>query len=56
MGNAVAVPVARALGYALGLAYQGLSDGKPTLSLPPGFPYASLVDGNGVWPIWGNRI
>lgn len=48
VGNAVAVPVARALGYALGLAVLGFSDTKPSLSLPPGFPYESLVNGNGV--------
>ncbi|XP_043693365.1 DNA (cytosine-5)-methyltransferase 1-like [Telopea speciosissima] len=38
VGNAVAVPVARALGYALGLAYQGNTDERPTLTLPPKFP------------------
>lgn len=39
MGNAVAVPVARALGYALGQAFQGLTVGNnPLLVLPRGFP------------------
>ncbi|KAL1213660.1 DNA (cytosine-5)-methyltransferase CMT3 [Cardamine amara subsp. amara] len=39
VGNAVAVPVARALGYALGLAFQGFTDGSnPLLALPEGFP------------------
>ncbi|PHU29574.1 DNA (cytosine-5)-methyltransferase 1 [Capsicum chinense] len=38
VGNAVAVPVARALGYSLGLALKGLSGEKPVLSLPPNFP------------------
>ncbi|KAK4371680.1 hypothetical protein RND71_007064 [Anisodus tanguticus] len=38
VGNAVAVPVARALGYSLALALKGLSEEKPLLSLPPNFP------------------
>ncbi|GKV21739.1 hypothetical protein SLEP1_g31691 [Rubroshorea leprosula] len=40
VGNAVAVPVARALGYSLGLAYQGLAsnENEPLLKLPAGFP------------------
>ncbi|XP_060196738.1 DNA (cytosine-5)-methyltransferase CMT3-like [Lycium barbarum] len=38
VGNAVAVPVARALGYSLALALKGLSGEKPLLSLPPNFP------------------
>ncbi|XP_010541913.1 PREDICTED: DNA (cytosine-5)-methyltransferase CMT3 [Tarenaya hassleriana] len=39
VGNAVAVPVARALGLALGRAYQGLTTGDdPLLTLPLGFP------------------
>lgn len=38
VGNAVAVPVARALGYALGLAYQDKSGDQPTFKLPPKFP------------------
>ncbi|KAF0915338.1 hypothetical protein E2562_035561 [Oryza meyeriana var. granulata] len=38
VGNAVAVPVARALGYALGLAYRGESDGdRPVIKLPECF-------------------
>ncbi|KAG6526584.1 hypothetical protein ZIOFF_016575 [Zingiber officinale] len=37
VGNAVAVPVARALGYALGQAYQGHSNGVPLLTLPRHF-------------------
>lgn len=40
MGNAVAVPVARALGYALGQAYQGHSNSVPLLTLPRHFPVA----------------
>lgn len=39
VGNTVAVPVARALGYALGQAFQGFSVGNdPLLALPEGFP------------------
>ncbi|KAM7487179.1 hypothetical protein LguiB_024663 [Lonicera macranthoides] len=38
VGNAVAVPVARALGYSLGLAYKGLCNEGPLLSLPKKFP------------------
>ncbi|KAL9660518.1 hypothetical protein QQ045_025333 [Rhodiola kirilowii] len=38
VGNAVAVPVARALGYALGLAFQGIADSSPLLTLPDDFP------------------
>uniref|UniRef100_A0A0E0KAT0 Protein kinase domain-containing protein n=1 Tax=Oryza punctata TaxID=4537 RepID=A0A0E0KAT0_ORYPU len=40
VGNAVAIPVARALGYALGLAYRGESDGdQAVLKLPESFIY-----------------
>ncbi|XWS47723.1 hypothetical protein CRYUN_Cryun13aG0009100 [Craigia yunnanensis] len=42
VGNAVAVPVSRALGYALGLAYQGVSSDEPLMKLPPRFP--NIVD------------
>ncbi|XP_068662270.1 DNA (cytosine-5)-methyltransferase 3-like isoform X2 [Aristolochia californica] len=38
VGNAVAVPVAQALGYALGLAIQGIVDDKPLMKLPKKFP------------------
>ncbi|CAM8912045.1 unnamed protein product [Rhodiola kirilowii] len=38
VGNAVAVPVARTLGYALGLAFQGIADSSPLLTLPDNFP------------------
>ncbi|KAL6648516.1 hypothetical protein ACP70R_012740 [Stipagrostis hirtigluma subsp. patula] len=38
VGNAVAVPVARALGYCLGMAYRGELDGdKPLCKLPESF-------------------
>ena len=42
VGNAVAVPVSRALGYALGLAYQGVSSDEPLIKLPPRFP--NIID------------
>ncbi|KAK9273625.1 hypothetical protein L1049_018435 [Liquidambar formosana] len=38
VGNAVAVPVARALGYALGLACQGSITDEALFRLPPKFP------------------
>ncbi|KFK30827.1 hypothetical protein AALP_AA6G031000 [Arabis alpina] len=39
VGNAVAVPVARALGYSLGMAFQGIAIGdEPLFTLPEGFP------------------
>lgn len=39
VGNAVAVPVARALGYGLGLACQAFSSlNEPLFRLPPKFP------------------
>ncbi|ESQ35713.1 hypothetical protein EUTSA_v10006850mg [Eutrema salsugineum] len=44
VGNAVAVPVGVALGYAFGLASQGLSDDKPVIKLP--FKYPQCMQGN----------
>ncbi|KAK6944725.1 Chromo domain [Dillenia turbinata] len=38
VGNAVAIPVARALGYALALACRGSTDDKPVFTLPAKFP------------------
>ncbi|KAF8396032.1 hypothetical protein HHK36_017644 [Tetracentron sinense] len=38
VGNAVAVPVARALGYAFGLACKGECTDESLISLPPNFP------------------
>ncbi|KAG7023880.1 DNA (cytosine-5)-methyltransferase CMT3, partial [Cucurbita argyrosperma subsp. argyrosperma] len=38
VGNAVAVPVARALGYSLGMAFQGLAADEAVFSLPKKFP------------------
>ncbi|TKY58485.1 DNA (cytosine-5)-methyltransferase CMT2 [Spatholobus suberectus] len=43
IGNAVAVPVARALGYALGLAYRKLSGNEPLLTLPPKFSHSNYL-------------
>ncbi|XP_010533849.1 PREDICTED: putative DNA (cytosine-5)-methyltransferase CMT1 [Tarenaya hassleriana] len=38
VGNAVAVPVGTALGYALGMASQGLCDDQPVIQLPFKYP------------------
>lgn len=40
----MAVPVGVALGYAFGLASQGLSDDQPVISLP--FKYPQCMQGN----------
>ncbi|KAL0331017.1 UNVERIFIED_CONTAM: DNA (cytosine-5)-methyltransferase CMT2 [Sesamum angustifolium] len=37
IGNAVSIPVARALGYALGMAYRKVIGGEPLMTLPPKF-------------------
>ncbi|CAH9103468.1 unnamed protein product [Cuscuta epithymum] len=42
VGNAVAVPVARALGYSLAMAFKGESGTKPLFILPEGFAEVSL--------------
>lgn len=43
VGNAVAVPVARALGYSLGMAYLGRLDGDgPLIKLPKSFTRTSV--------------
>lgn len=39
VGNAVAVPVARALGYGLGLSFAGSAGNHPVFTLPEKFPY-----------------
>ncbi|CAH9132941.1 unnamed protein product [Cuscuta epithymum] len=39
VGNAVAVPVGRALGYALGIAFQRLCGDEPLIKLPPNFTF-----------------
>lgn len=47
VGNAVAVPVARALGYSLGLAYIGRSDGDgPLFKLPQSFLRTAVFSGD----------
>ncbi|KAK6802396.1 hypothetical protein RDI58_000176 [Solanum bulbocastanum] len=46
VGNAVAVPVARALGYSLALALKGLSRDLPLLILPPNVPYLEELVSN----------
>lgn len=43
IGNAVAVSVARALGYALGMAYRKLSGDAPLMTLPPKFSHSNYV-------------
>ena len=47
IGNAVAVPVSRALGYTLGLAYKGLAGDDPLTELPKHIhlPEGCLEDG-----------
>uniref|UniRef100_A0A7N0UBW6 Cytosine-specific methyltransferase n=1 Tax=Kalanchoe fedtschenkoi TaxID=63787 RepID=A0A7N0UBW6_KALFE len=45
VGNAVAVPVARALGYALGLAFQQVGDpSQPLITLPPKFSHSTAYE------------
>ncbi|CAI9259942.1 unnamed protein product [Lactuca saligna] len=43
VGNAVAVPVARALGYSLAMSCKGNAGGEPVFSLPPKFPNLQLA-------------
>lgn len=43
IGNAVAIPVARALGYALGIAYRKLGGNEPLMNLPPKFSLSNHV-------------
>ncbi|XP_047939640.1 DNA (cytosine-5)-methyltransferase CMT3-like [Salvia hispanica] len=43
VGNAVAVPVARALGFSLALALRGLSQNEAVMSLPEDYPMMSDV-------------
>ncbi|XP_076948862.1 DNA (cytosine-5)-methyltransferase CMT2-like [Bidens hawaiensis] len=44
VGNAVAVPVGRALGYTLGMALQKLTGDEPLITLPPKFAHSTTVD------------
>ncbi|RWR86840.1 DNA cytosine-5-methyltransferase CMT2-like protein isoform X1 [Cinnamomum micranthum f. kanehirae] len=43
IGNAVALPVARALGYALGMAWLKLAGDDPLVILPPKFSFSTIV-------------
>ncbi|XP_042518545.1 DNA (cytosine-5)-methyltransferase CMT2-like [Macadamia integrifolia] len=43
IGNAVAVPVARALGYALGMASLTLTTDEPLMTLPPKFSHSTTL-------------
>lgn len=43
IGNAVAVPVGRVLGFALGMAVQKMSEDKPLMALPPKFSHSTTV-------------
>lgn len=49
VGNAVAVPVSRALGYGLGLAYLGKGDNEPVFALPQNFPINMQPSSYQVW-------
>ncbi|CAL9028724.1 unnamed protein product [Prunus brigantina] len=51
VGNAVAVPVARALGYALGLAVRNLSGNEPLMTLPRNFSHSNYFQFTKVWPL-----
>ncbi|THG01771.1 hypothetical protein TEA_019704 [Camellia sinensis var. sinensis] len=41
VGNAVAIPVARALGFALGMAVRKLTGDEPIMTLPPKFSHST---------------
>ncbi|GAB2273366.1 MAD2L1-binding protein [Dionaea muscipula] len=43
VGNAVPIPVGRALGYSLGMAYQKLAGKDPLMKLPPKFAYSHIL-------------
>nr|XP_043640111.1 DNA (cytosine-5)-methyltransferase CMT2-like isoform X2 [Erigeron canadensis] len=44
VGNAVAVPVGRALGYTLGMAVQKLTGNEPLLTLPAKFAHSTTLE------------
>lgn len=44
VGNAVAVPVGRALGYTLGMAVQKLTGDKHLITLPPKFAHSTTLE------------
>ncbi|KAH0455874.1 hypothetical protein IEQ34_015906 [Dendrobium chrysotoxum] len=48
VGNAVAVPVSRALGFALGRAFQGKGADDPTFTLPANFPHFGVGAGEAI--------
>lgn len=43
VGNAVAMPVSRVLGYSLGRAFQGKGSDDPVFTLPPNFPHFGVA-------------
>jgi len=43
IGNAVAIPVSRALGYTLGLACRKLSGNEALVALPPKFSHSHYL-------------
>ncbi|GAB2230274.1 hypothetical protein Drorol1_Dr00014533 [Drosera rotundifolia] len=43
IGNAVPIPVGRALGYAMGMAYQKLAGRERLMKLPPNFAYSHTL-------------
>nr|XP_011465070.1 PREDICTED: DNA (cytosine-5)-methyltransferase CMT2 isoform X1 [Fragaria vesca subsp. vesca] len=51
VGNAVAIPVARALGYALGLAVHKSSGNEPLLTLPPKFSHSNYIQFTQIFPL-----
>ncbi|KAK9928176.1 hypothetical protein M0R45_025322 [Rubus argutus] len=51
VGNAVAIPVARALGYALGLAFHKSSGVEPLLTLPPKFSHSNYFQFKQILPL-----
>ncbi|GAB4858193.1 hypothetical protein Ancab_009590 [Ancistrocladus abbreviatus] len=44
LGNAVAIPVGRALGYVLGMAVQKLTGDSPLMTLPPKFSHTTTIE------------
>ncbi|RWR87147.1 DNA cytosine-5-methyltransferase 1-like protein [Cinnamomum micranthum f. kanehirae] len=56
VGNAVAVPVARALGFALGRARKGMSGGDPLMQLPQNFPFRSGRTTTSNAPVCGDGV
>jgi hypothetical protein len=44
IGNAVAVPVGRALGYSLAMAYLNKIENDPLMALPPKFAFSHNIE------------